>query len=138
MYCSMVHVCFSRSNHTEDNSSFLMWCGLHCDQVWFNPFTLNSTKSKIDIFSKITNWVELKNKQHNSKVLVNSFPKHRHTVHKINSITQGFILGVKGLINEVLQDATILVAMATKNYDRGGQCSRWFGVLKSSLCYNLD
>ena len=32
----------------------------------FNP---DSTKSKIVKFSKITNWVKLKNKQHHSKVL---------------------------------------------------------------------
>ena len=37
------------------------------------PFTPNSAKSKIDKFSKITNWVKLKNKQHHSKELLNSF-----------------------------------------------------------------
>ena len=39
----------------------------------FNHFTPDRTKSKIDTFSKITNWVQLKNKQHYSKVLLNSF-----------------------------------------------------------------
>ena len=43
-------------------------------QHYINPFTLDNAKSKIDKYSKITNWVKLKNKQHCSKVLLNSFP----------------------------------------------------------------
>ena len=31
-------------------------------------------------FSKITNWVQLKNKQHHSKVLLNSFPMNGHSL----------------------------------------------------------
>ena len=45
-----------------------------------NPFTPESAKSKIDKFSKIANWVKLKNKQHHSKVLLNSFPMNGHTL----------------------------------------------------------
>ena len=39
-----------------------------------NPFTPDSAKSKIDEFSKIAVWGKFKNKQHHSKVLLNSFP----------------------------------------------------------------
>ena len=46
----------------------------------FNPFILDSAGSKIDKFSKITNWVKLKNKQHRSKGLLNSFPMYGHTL----------------------------------------------------------
>ena len=34
-----------------------------------NPFTPDNVKSKIDRFFKITNWVQLRNEQHYSKVL---------------------------------------------------------------------
>ena len=44
-----------------------------------NPFIPNSAKSKIDKFSKITNCVKVKNKQHHCKVLLNSFPMNGHT-----------------------------------------------------------
>ena len=49
---------------------------LVCLQI--NPLTPNSAKSKIDKFSKITNWVKLKKKQHCRKVLINSFPMNGH------------------------------------------------------------
>ena len=51
----------------------------------FSPFTPDSVKSKTDKFSKITIWVNLKNKQQlHSKVLLNSFPVNGHTsVHRI-------------------------------------------------------
>ena len=42
--------------------------------TFFNPFTPDSAKSETDQFTKITNWVKLKNKQHHSKILLNSFP----------------------------------------------------------------
>ena len=42
-------------------------------------FTPDSAKSKIAKFSKITNWAKLKNKQHRSKVLLNSFPTNGRT-----------------------------------------------------------
>ena len=45
-----------------------------------NPFTLDSDRSKTDKFSKITNRVKLKNKQHHSKELLNSFPVNGHTL----------------------------------------------------------
>ena len=38
-----------------------------------NPLTPDSAKYKTDEFWKITNWVKLKNKQHHSKLLLNSF-----------------------------------------------------------------
>ena len=43
----------------------------------FNPFTPSpeSAKPKIDKFSKITKWVQLKNIQHH-----NSFPMNGHTL----------------------------------------------------------
>ena len=40
----------------------------------------DSTKSKIDGFSKIINWVILENKQHHRNVLQNSFPINGHTL----------------------------------------------------------
>ena len=47
----------------------------------FNPFTPDSAESKIiDKFPKIPKWVKLKNKQHHSKVLLNSFPMNGHTL----------------------------------------------------------
>ena len=36
--------------------------------------------SPVDEFSKITNWVKLKNKQHHSNVRLNSFPMNGHTL----------------------------------------------------------
>ena len=48
--------------------------------IAFNRFTPDSTKSKTDKFSKITNWVKLKNNEHRSKVLLNSFPMNSHTL----------------------------------------------------------
>ena len=47
--------------------------------VQLNPLTPDSTKFKIDKFSKITNCIKLKNKQHHSKVLLNSFLMNDHT-----------------------------------------------------------
>ena len=50
--------------------------------VTVEAFSVNSftpAKSKTDKFYKITNWVKLKNKQHHSKVLHNSFPMIGHT-----------------------------------------------------------
>ena len=40
---------------------------------YYISFTRDSARSKIDKFSKITNCVKLNNKQHHSKVLLNSF-----------------------------------------------------------------
>ena len=44
------------------------------DQIKINPVPPENFKSRIHKFSKIANWVEWKNKQHLSKVLLNSFP----------------------------------------------------------------
>ena len=44
-----------------------------------NPSSLDHAKSKINTFSKLSNWGKLNNKQHRSKVLLNSFPKNGHT-----------------------------------------------------------
>ena len=67
-----------------------------------SPFIPDSVKSKLtDKFSKIHNWVELKNKQYHSRVLLNSFPKERALSKESNvrklCISQGFTLGVKWL-----------------------------------------
>ena len=48
--------------------------------IYFNPFTSDSAKSKIDKCSKITNCFKLKNKHHQSKPLLNSFPMNGHTL----------------------------------------------------------
>ena len=72
----------------------------------FNPFTLDSVKSKTDKCFKITNWVKMKNKQHHSKVTAQQLSNEwsHFMVLSIESkarklcITQGFTLGVKGLI----------------------------------------
>ena len=48
--------------HSKDRRKFL------------NPFTPNTAKSKVD------NWLKLKNKQHRSKVLLNSFPMNGRTL----------------------------------------------------------
>ena len=37
-----------------------------CKKVQLHPFTADSAKSKIDKFSKITNWVKLKSKQYST------------------------------------------------------------------------
>ena len=47
-------------------------------RLLFVPFTPDNTKSKIDKFSKITNWVLTK--QHHGKVLLNSFTMTGHTL----------------------------------------------------------
>ena len=46
---------------------------------------LTVSSPKFDKFSKITNWVRLKNKQHHSKVLLNCFPVSG-SVHRVLSI----------------------------------------------------
>ena len=48
--------------------------------LYINPFTPDSVKSKTENFSRITNRVKLKNKQHHSKVMLNSFPMNGHTL----------------------------------------------------------
>ena len=45
----------------------------------FNYFTPVNAKSKIDKISKITNWVKLKDKQQQSKALLNGFSINGHT-----------------------------------------------------------
>ena len=42
--------------------------------LMFKPFTPDSAKSKIDKFSKITNWVKLETLQLHNKVLLSGFP----------------------------------------------------------------
>ena len=67
-----------------------------------NPFTPDSTTFKADKFSKITNWVKLKNKHHHIKVQLSNELSHLRVL-SIESkrrelcITQGFTVGVKGL-----------------------------------------
>ena len=57
-----------------------------------SSFTPDSAKSQSDKFSKITNWIRLKNKQPHST----GFCLIESKVRKL-CITQGFTLGVKGL-----------------------------------------
>ena len=49
-----------------------------------NPFTIDSSNSKIDKFPEITHWVKLKieieNQQHHRTVLLNSFPMNGNTL----------------------------------------------------------
>ena len=52
--------------------------GMFATQI-INLIISDSAKSKSDKFFKITNWVRLKNKQHHSKVLLNSFPTNGRT-----------------------------------------------------------
>ena len=47
---------------------------------FFNPFTPDSGKFKIDKFPKMSNLVKLKNRQYLSKVLLNSFRMNGHTL----------------------------------------------------------
>ena len=55
-------------------------------KTWLN-------KSKIDKFSKIANRVKLKDKQHHSKVLLNSFPMNGDTLgFKIKRYPENFVL----------------------------------------------
>ena len=67
-----------------------------------NPFTLDSAKSKIDKFPKITNWVKLKTNSSTAEQLSNEWSHFgvlsiESKVRKL-CITQGFTLpGVKGL-----------------------------------------
>ena len=53
---------------------------IRCVYSDLNSFIPDSAKSKIDEFSKITNWVKLKNKQLHSKKMLNSFPWYGHTL----------------------------------------------------------
>ena len=50
------------------------------DQFLLLNLTPDRAKSKIYKFPKISNWVKLKNKQHHSKVLLDSFPMNDHTL----------------------------------------------------------
>ena len=67
----------------------------------FYPFTPDIAKSKINKFSKITNWVKLKTKQLHRKVTAHTAFQRLVSVRKGIKlcITQGFTLGVKGLNN---------------------------------------
>ena len=78
--------------------------------VRVKPFTPDSAKSKIDPFSRITNWGKL-------KVLPNSFPMNCHTLGFSRSmeskvrklcITQAFTPGIKGLNGGNCPDVTCL------------------------------
>ena len=55
-----------------------------CNQ-FNNPFTHDSSKSKIEQFSKITKWIKLNTKQRHSKVLLNSFSTNQVTLLSIES-----------------------------------------------------
>ena len=59
---------------------------LHClnttiTETTSKPFFPPATaKPKLKNFPQIRNWVQLKNKQHHSKVMLNSFPTNGHTL----------------------------------------------------------
>ena len=73
-----------------------------------NPFTPDSAKSKMDKFSKITNWTKLKNKQYHRKVLLKRLSNEWSHLRDLSielklkklCIIQAFTLGVKGLWGE--------------------------------------
>ena len=52
---------------------------VYTNNVNINPFTSHSAKSKIDKFSKITNWVKINCKTNSTTVLRNSFPMNGRT-----------------------------------------------------------
>ena len=65
---------------SADRQSMESVCPLHSREVDFiQPFTSNSAKFKIHKLSKITTWVTMKKKQHQSNILLNSFPTNGHT-----------------------------------------------------------
>ena len=59
--------------------------------VLINPVTPDSAKSKIDKISKIANWGKLKNKQHHSKALLNSFLSNEWSHFRVLSIELGYL-----------------------------------------------
>ena len=64
-----------------------------------HPFNPESAKFEIDKFPKITNGRKLKNKQHHSKVLPNSFPMNGNTSGLMSnlSVLNLALSGVNGL-----------------------------------------
>ena len=78
-------ICSIKSTHWSEKNRRVV--GYHTEITWFmqlitrafNPFTPDRSKSKLDKFTKIINLVKLKNTQHHSKVLLNSFPMNGHT-----------------------------------------------------------
>ena len=66
-------LCFQNYMYLDWYSWVLLVLVLYCTllnqrSTIFNPFTPDSTKSKTDNVSEITNWVKFKNEQQNSKV----------------------------------------------------------------------
>ena len=72
----------NKKNKTLDQSAFSLQFDLPSTLIGsLTIFTSDRAESKIDKFSKITNWVKLKNKQHHSKLQLNSLmPMNGHTL----------------------------------------------------------
>ena len=70
--------------------------------IYINAFTPDSVKSKIDKFSEITNWMNLTNEQHLSKILLNSFPIK--PLRPNNDVSQTSHCNIKGVsVSEVMR-----------------------------------
>ena len=54
-----------------------MYCWSTEERKEINPLTPDSAKSKIDKFSKIANWVKLKNKQHDKGLKLKTSVKYK-------------------------------------------------------------
>ena len=89
-----------------------------------HPFTPDSAKSKTDKFSNITNWVKVKDKQHQSKVQLNSFPMNGHTL--------GFCL-----YNQKFQDFVYYLSLGVKRDILSGFCCA-FSHADGVLLYSND
>ena len=63
-----------------DNNRLLQYTFVSFVYFLINPLTHISAKSKVDKFSKITNWVKLKNRQQHNKALLNNFPMKGNTL----------------------------------------------------------
>ena len=70
---------------------------LFSNLMFLNHFTPAGAKSKPDKFSKIANWIKLKNKQQTATHQITA--QHVSIESKVRElcITHGFTLGVKGL-----------------------------------------
>ena len=76
---------FSKLSSDSEQQAIMTTHDAKLNQI--NPFSPDNAKSKTDKFSKITTWMKLKNKQHYSKVLLNSFSMitPQGSVHRIKN-----------------------------------------------------
>ena len=73
-----------------------------------SPFTADTANSKIVKFSKITNWLKLKNKQHHNKVSLNSFPMNGKSFIEETRMTYYNMAGKTGLSTKFPITSTLL------------------------------